>query len=200
MAPVGIIAYVAPSSVGTIEAQIEMVREHVPREDWIRVDRPHKDGRLPRPERDFVFAHLLRTGDKLVVASVDVLGDNRADVTTLFRTLHGMGVTLVALADGLDGDEGGTEYAVRWIKALERAEGRWKRRVKRKRRRKGEKPLGRRAALVPADYPELVRLREQQRMTWPQIEAHYAAAGRIIKQSTLRAHYDRATQGGQVIG
>lgn len=199
------IAYIAPSSIGTIEAQIDMVRPYVSNEQYIRVDRPKKPGDpIPRIERDFVFAHMLRSAadnkdgkpDRLVVPTVAVLGDRRDEVTELFNALTRLGVPLVALADGLDGDKLGTEYVLKWIKALERAEGRWQRAAKaarpNKKPRKGLSTGGRPKAISQHEIDDMIRLKEVERMTWPKIEAHFAALGITIKQPTLRAYYARA--------
>lgn len=204
------IAYAAPSAAGTIEYQVALLRPHVSGDQFILIDRPKKPGTpIPRVQRDFVFAHMLRTAlenekdgkpcvpDRLVVVSLDVLGESRDEVKALFRALIKLGVPLISLADGLDGNPIGAEYVVKWVDAMDRAEGRWARMRKaarpKRRVRKGTATGGRPKALSPAEIKEVVRLKEAERLTWPQIEAHFVALGRKVKSSTLRAYYAQAT-------
>lgn len=200
------IAYVAPSSVGTIDGQIARLRPMVTEDRYILVDRPNKKGVLSRDRRDFCFGHMLRSAvdnldgrpDRLIVVSIDVLGDNRREVSELFSTLIRLGVPLTALDDGLDGDPTGTEYVVRWIRAMDRAEGRWERLKKemrpKRRIRKGTETGGRPRALTPAEVKELVRLKEVEGLNWPKIKEHFASLGRKVGISTLSAHYGRAKE------
>lgn len=206
-----IIGYVAPSPVAGIEDQITRLRAAGVREDrYIRVDRPGKKGAaLPRAERDFVFGHMLRRAienpdgepDRLAVVSLDVLADTRGEVLTLFKTLHGLGVPLVSVADGLDPDLPATEYAVRWVKALERAERRWRQhraaQAPRKARRRPTGATGRPAALTAADVGELVTLRQVERMTWPRIKEVFRGKGCQVGESTLRRYYAEAVAAPQ---
>lgn len=201
-----IIAYVAPSVVVGIEQQIEQAREYGVKDKHIRVDRPKKKGgEVPRGERDFVFKDLLRSAadnidgkpDTLFVASLDVLGDSREEVWALIKTVQGLGIPLVSVADGLEGDLAGTEYAVRLVRALERSERQIRRRktaaVKKPRKaRAGARPAGRPAALTQEDVALVVRLRDEERKTWPEIELALKAHGCRAGQSTIRSYYTAA--------
>jgi hypothetical protein len=206
--PLETIAYVAPSAAGTIESQIARLRPLVSEDRYVRVDRPKKKKGvllLPRTERDFVFAHMLRSAadnldgkpDKLVVVSVDVLGDNRAEIDKFFYMLLRIRVPFIALDDGLTGELGEAEAIAKWVKALDRAEGRWERQKKaarpKRRVRKGTATGGRPKTLAPQEIKEVIRLKEVERLTWPQISAHFAALGRKVAPSTLSGYYLAAT-------
>lgn len=185
-----VIAYVAPSVVASIEEQIAVAEQRSTRWDWVRVDRPKKPtGPVPREQRDFVMEHLLRTGDKLWVYSLDVLGDSRREILNIFKALHGLEIVLISETDNMDGDQKATAYAIALEAALTRAEGRIDRRnaerFLRRRLTKDRKTGGRPKALRPAEVEEALAMR-QARKTWPEIVAHFAEKGVKVGITALR--------------
>lgn len=190
MSKSGVIAYVAPSVVASLDEQIARAHQVATREDWVRVDRPKKPtGPVPRAERDFVMDHLLRGGDRLWVYSLDVLGDSRGEILAIFRALHGLGIPLLSEVDNMDGDEKATAYAIALEKALTRAEKRCREREKlrglKRRVLKEQKTGGRPRKLREAEITEALRLKAEGK-TWPQIAAHFAERGLRVAPVTIR--------------
>lgn len=194
-----VVAYLAPSPWATIDQQRALALKVVSDERFIRVDAPKsKKAALSRDQRDFVLAHMLRAEnpdgkpDILWVHDFVVLGDSQAEAQKIWRALDGLGIPLLVHRDQLGPDVPGTQYLLRYERAMRRAGPYWRRKAEAAGRGKPSHkaaPSGRKRSLTPAQIEDIAHMFDVQMMTWREIAAKLAERGIEVSAPTIRREY-----------